>query len=144
MAALIFAEHLRREGLAGRVRVTSAGTGDWHIGQPADYRAAQVLAEHGYTTDHVAAQVNNDHLKAHLLVAIDTGNERSLRRLVAKSGGDRHRIRMLRSFDPEAAAAGDLDVPDPYFHEASFPEVLGMIESAMPGLLDWVRVHLNE
>jgi protein-tyrosine phosphatase len=32
MAEKIFAAHLARAGLAGRVRVSSAGTTDWHTG----------------------------------------------------------------------------------------------------------------
>ena len=133
MAAVVFGEHLRREGLAEAVRVTSAGTGPWHVGEPADERAAKLLAEHGYPTDHVAAQVGEDHLDADLLVALDSGHARALRRLV---GPDR--VRLLRSFDPDAT--GDLDVPDPYYGgDRGFTQVLAMIEAAMPGLVDWVR-----
>ncbi|MDI5980588.1 protein tyrosine phosphatase, partial [Amycolatopsis magusensis] len=36
MAALVFREQLRRAGLADRVRVSSAGIGPWHVGEPAD------------------------------------------------------------------------------------------------------------
>jgi protein-tyrosine phosphatase len=47
---------------------------------------------------------------------------------------------MLRSFDPDAA---ELDVPDPYYGDyAGFGEVLGMVEAAMPGLVEWVRTRL--
>jgi protein-tyrosine phosphatase len=143
MAEMVFREHLRREGLEGRVKVTSAGTGGWHIGQGADYRAAAVLAEHGYLYRHAAAQVNTDHLKADLLVALDGGHERALQRLVARAGGDPSRIRMLRSFDPKAS--GDLDVPDPYYGgNSGFTRVLRMIEDGMPGLIDWVKENLKK
>jgi protein-tyrosine phosphatase len=143
MAEMVFREHLRREGLEDRVRVTSAGTGGWHVGDGADYRAAAVLAEHGYPYKHSAAQVNTDHLKADLLVALDGGHERALQRLVAGTGGDPVRIRMLRSFDPKAR--GDLDVPDPYYGgNSGFTRVLRMIEDGMPGLIAWVRQNLNQ
>jgi protein-tyrosine phosphatase len=143
MAEIVFREHLRWEGLEGRVKVTSAGTGGWHIGQGADYRAAAVLAEHGYPYRHSAAQVNTDHLKADLLVALDGGHERALQRLVARAGGDPSRIRMLRSFDPKAS--GDLDVPDPYYGgDGGFTRVLRMIEDGMPGLVAWVKENLKK
>lgn len=133
MAALVFREHLRRAGLADRVRVTSAGIGGWHVGNPADSRAARTLAAAGYPTEHAAAQVGPEHLDADLLLAMDNGHEAALVDLV---GPDR--VRMFRSFDPDAN--GDLDVPDPYFGDGSgFTEVLGMIEAATPGLLEWVR-----
>ena len=145
MAAIIFREHLRREGLADKVEVSSAGLGDWHVGSSADYRTVETLEQYGYDCEHVAAQVGDQHLRADLILAMDAGNDRALRRMVSASGGDPSRVKMLRSFDPEAAAAGDLDVPDPYFGGRSgFPRVLEMIEATMPDLVAWVREHLDE
>ncbi|HWE87957.1 MAG TPA: low molecular weight protein-tyrosine-phosphatase [Pseudonocardiaceae bacterium] len=133
-AAVVFAEHLRRAGLADVVRVSSAGIGPWHAGEPIDARAGAVLARHGYPIDHVAAQLDADQLTADLLLAMDSGHAKALRRVVA----DPDRVRMFRSFDPDAV--GDLDVPDPYYGGPNgFEDVLAMIEAAMPGLLVWVR-----
>ncbi|ETB25810.1 hypothetical protein O983_09955, partial [Mycobacterium avium 09-5983] len=39
MAEKMFADQLRRRGLADAVRVSSAGTGNWHVGECADERA---------------------------------------------------------------------------------------------------------
>lgn len=136
IAALVFSARLEEEGLADRVRVTSAGTGPWHVGQGADRRAQRVLAAHGYPTSHVAAQVDEDHLSADLLVALDAGHAAELRELLAEDS----RLRMLRSFDPDA---DDEDVADPYYGEYSgFEEVLGQVEAAMPGLVEWVRARV--
>jgi protein-tyrosine phosphatase len=133
MAAMVVREHLRRAGLADQVKVTSAGIGGWHAGDGADNRAQKILADHGYPTAHVAIQVGPEHLDADLLIAMDKGHARELRRLA-----DPGKIRMLRSFDP--AAEGDLDVPDPYYGGiGGFRTVLAMIEAATPGLIDWVR-----
>lgn len=138
MAALVFKAHLEKEGLADRVRVTSAGTGPWHVGEPADRRARRVLAAHGYPTDHVAAQVGTDHLSADLLVALDSGHEAELRELL--DGSDVGELRLLRSFDPDA---DDVDVADPYYGDyAGFEDVLGQVEAAMPGLVEWVRKRI--
>ncbi|MFN2494478.1 MAG: low molecular weight protein-tyrosine-phosphatase [Pseudonocardiaceae bacterium] len=137
MAEIVFADALRREGLHDRVRVSSAGTGDWHVGAPADPRTAETLRRAGYDCTHVAVQLGPQHLSADLVVALDSGHLAELRRLVR----DPERLRLLRSFDP--AAGGDLDVPDPYFGgEHGFDEVLGMVHAAMPGLLAWVRERL--
>jgi protein-tyrosine phosphatase len=136
VAAIIFREHLRRAGLGDLVEVTSAGTGGWHVGDPADPRAAKSLADNGYPTEHSAAQVDDNHLDADLLVALDTGHARALRRLV----GDPERVRLLRSFDPDADG---VDVPDPYYGDkAGFDRVVEMVEAAVPGLLAWVRERL--
>ncbi len=141
IAALVFGEHLRRAGLADRVRVSSAGIGPWHVGEPADPRAQQVLAEHGYPTTHVAAQVNEDHLSADLLLAMDAGHEAALRDLLEHQGDGVERLAMFTSFDP---GAGGVDVPDPYYGEyGGFEAVLAAVEAAIPGLLEWVRANLD-
>lgn len=43
MAARVVESHLERAEPAERVRVTSAGTDDRHVGNPADPRTAAVL-----------------------------------------------------------------------------------------------------
>jgi protein-tyrosine phosphatase len=138
MAEKIFADQLRRRGLGDAVRVTSAGTGNWHVGSCADNRAARVLQAHGYPTDHCAAQLDDEHLAADLVVALGRNHARTLRQL----GVDADRIRILRSFDPRSGAYA-LDVDDPYYGDAQdFEDVLAVIEAALPGLHDWVDERL--
>jgi protein-tyrosine phosphatase len=137
-AELVVAEHVRRAGLDGRVRVTSAGIDPWHVGEPIDRRAREVLARRGYPVEHVAAQVRPEDLTADLVLAMDRGHEKALRKRV----DDSSRVRLLRSFDP--GATRDLEVPDPYYGGPDgFEEVLDMIEAATPGLLAWVRERLD-
>lgn len=136
MAALIVGEHLRRTGLADEVRISSAGIGPWHVGNPADDRAVATLIAHGYPAEHVAAQVDAGHLDADLLLAADRGHLRELRSKV----DDPARVVLLRSFDPSAPEKAE--VPDPYYGgDEGFEDVLSMIERTVPGLLDWVRDH---
>ncbi|ACC41735.1 MULTISPECIES: low molecular weight protein-tyrosine-phosphatase [Mycobacterium ulcerans group] len=140
MAEKMFAHQLRERGLGEAVRVTSAGTGNWHVGNRADERARQVLHSHGYPTDHCAAQVGTDHLEADLVIALGRNHARQLRQL----GVEESRLRMLRSFDPRSGAYV-LDVEDPYYggHD-DFEEVLVVIEAALPGLHDWVDEQLAQ
>ncbi len=63
MAEKMFAHQICQRGLHDVVRVTSAGTAGWHVGKCADERANRVLREHGYPTDHRAAQVGIDHIE---------------------------------------------------------------------------------
>ena len=140
MAEKVFADQLRRRGLGDAVRVTSAGTGNWHAGEGADRRANRVLRAHGYSTDHRAAQVGEDHLAADMVVALGRNHLRLLREL----GVDDDRVRMLRSFDPRSAAHA-LDVEDPYYGDHDdFEQVLTVIEAALPGLHDWVDNRLAQ
>ena len=140
MAEKMFADQLRRRGLGDAVRVTSAGTGNWHVGECADERSTRVLGAHGYPTDHCAAQLNDDHLAADLVVALGRNHIHMLRQL----GVEDDRKRMLRSFDPRSGTYVH-DVEDPYYGDAEdFEEVFAVIEAALPGLHDWVDEQLSQ
>src|SRR3954452_2988577 len=138
MAEKMFAHQIKERGLSDAVRVTSAGTGGWHAGDPADQRASHVLREHGYPSAHCAAQIDSDHLAADLVVALGRNHERMLREM----GVPPNRIRMLRSFDPRSGAHA-LDVEDPYYgtHD-DFEDVFTVIEASLPGLHAWVDEQL--
>jgi protein-tyrosine phosphatase len=134
IAEKVFVHELERAGLAHAVEVGSAGTGSWHIGSPADERAAELLRAEGYPDEHTARQVDAELLSADLLVALDNSHRRALQSMVPEP----ERVQLLRSFDP--AAPPGAEVPDPYYGSADgFTEVLTMIRAAMPGMLDWVR-----
>jgi protein-tyrosine phosphatase len=138
MAEKMFAHQIKERGLADAVRVSSAGTGGWHAGDPADRRASHVLREHGYPTTHCAAQIADAHLSADLVVALGRNHVRMLREL----GVPPTKIRMLRSFDPRSAANA-LDVEDPYYGtQDDFEDVFAVIEASLPGLHDWVDEQL--
>jgi protein-tyrosine phosphatase len=125
-------------GLAGRVEVESAGTGAWHAGQPPDARATVAAGRRGVTLEGAARQVRaSDFRRFDLLVALDRSN---LRELLAQAPDEEaaEKVRLLREFDP--AAAGDLDVPDPYYGgDRGFETVLDMVEAACRGLLEDLR-----
>jgi protein-tyrosine phosphatase len=138
MAEKMFAHQIRERGLDSQVRVTSAGTGDWHVGSEVDARAERVLRGHGYPTAHRAAQLNTDHLGADLVVALG----RNHARMLAHLGVPSERIKLLRSFDPRSGVHA-LDVEDPYYGaHADFEETYQVIEASLPGLHDWVDEQL--
>jgi protein-tyrosine phosphatase len=139
IAEKVLVDELHKAGMAHRVRVTSAGTGGWHVGSGAAGRAATLLRAHGYPHTHDARQLDAELLAADLLVALDNENRRVLQSKVPEP----QRVRMLRSFDPDAPAGAD--VPDPYYGtEDGFDEVLGMVRASMPGLLTWIRRQLPD
>lgn len=142
-ADIVMRSLLQRDGLSARVQVASAGTGDWHVGQPIDPRAGEVLGRAGYDPSrHRAQQFASDWFdRFDLVVAMDRKNRWFLEQ-VAPSSQAREKIRMLRSYDADAARRGDLDVPDPYYDDG-FDDVLRMVEVACRGLLDDVRSRLG-
>lgn len=140
MAEKMFAHQISERGLGDVVRVTSAGTGNWHAGEGADVRARRVLRDHGYPTGHRAAQVDGDHLSADLVIALGRNHQRLLREL----GVEDSRLRMLRSFDPRSGAHTP-DVEDPYYGDHSdFETAFVVIEAALPGLHEWVDQRLAQ
>ena len=146
-AEAVLRRQLADAGLAGQVAVDSAGLGDWHVGAGADRRSAAALRQRGYPAwEHRARQFRaSDFADRDLVVALDAAHERDLRAL-APTAADRDKVRLLRSYDPVAAAAGpgELDVPDPYYGGADgFERVLDLVEAACRGLLGEVRAQLG-
>ena len=127
-------------GLSEQVVVDSAGTGDWHLGHPADPRTIAVLDEAGYPHDHIARQIAPHWMDGiDLLLAMDEANYADLVAMLPADGGPQ--LRMMRSFDPALAHLPephpDLAVPDPYYGgPEDYTEVLQMIEEAADGLVD--------
>ncbi|GAA3987148.1 low molecular weight protein-tyrosine-phosphatase [Streptomyces marokkonensis] len=143
MAEAVFHARVVDAGLDGLVEADSAGTDGWHEGEGADPRAVTVLEENGYGVAHTARQFQPSWFsRLDLVVALDTGHLRALRRL-APTEQDAVKVRLLRSYDA-AADRGDLDVPDPYYGGVDgFGECLEMVETASTGLLAAVREQVE-
>ncbi len=148
MAEVVLRSELDRVGLAGRVEVDSAGTGDWHIGSPMDARARAELALRGYDgSGHRARQFGPSWFGRYdLVAAMDTANLRDLRAMApGREAADR--IRLFRSFDPALAGQpdgpgeqdadpnGNPDVPDPYGGTAAdYALTFDFVQPAAAGL----------
>jgi protein-tyrosine phosphatase len=124
---------LASEGIDG-VEVDSAGTGDWHVGNPADPRAIAAATDRGVEINGSARQVRpEDFEEFDLILAMDRSNHADL---LAMDGADPDKVRLFR----EMAGEGELDVPDPYYGgEDGFAEVLDILESGCVVVLEEVR-----
>ncbi|UDG82982.1 low molecular weight protein-tyrosine-phosphatase [Candidatus Vallotia lariciata] len=130
-----------RAGLANKIHLDSAGTGDWYVGAAPDPRACCAAISRGYTLDELRVrQISaSDFVQFDLLLPMDHNNVTELHRSCPLEY--RHKIQLLMEF----ARHHDTDiVKDPYFgnHEA-FDRVLDEIEDACDGLLVNLR-HLYE
>ncbi|TDE98943.1 low molecular weight phosphotyrosine protein phosphatase [Occultella glacieicola] len=128
-------------GLTDAVRVFSAGTGDWHLGEDADHRALSVLTENGHTlTDHRARRfAPPDFADADLILALDQSHVDALRRLTPDPAAQ-EKVRLLRSFDADRE---DDEVADPYYGDRRDFEVsYAQISAAAPGVVAHVRERL--
>jgi protein-tyrosine phosphatase len=134
MAEVVMRDLVEAAGLSDRVVVTSAGTGEWHVGEHADPRTVAALHDRGFDgSTHRARQFDPAWFESlDLVVALDRSHERVLRSW-ARSDDDRQKIRLLLSFDQEYA--GRSDVPDPYYSDAAmFDSVLAMVEHSCRAL----------
>lgn len=130
--------HLAREaGVDGDLRVESAGTGAWHVGELPDPRSREVAERNGVRLPSRARQVApTDLVEFDVIVAMDRSNLRDLEELCAAHGGSA-RLVLMRDFDPEP---GDGEVPDPYFGgDSGFDDVFRMVERSARGLLQELR-----
>jgi protein-tyrosine phosphatase len=126
--------------LGERIEIDSAGTGNWHIGEPPDPRAQQAASRRGYDLSALRgrqiAAADFEHFD--LLIAMDDANVAALTRICPP--GQRDKIRLLMEFDPQADVR---EVVDPYFGgDAGFETVLDQCEAACSGLLTALRAQL--
>lgn len=134
MAEIVLRELINEAGLSAVVSVTSAGTGDWHVGEQADPRTIDALSRRGYDgRQHRAKQFETRSFDRYdLIVVLDRTHERVVRSW-ARTDSDKSKIRLLTSFDPVLSQRAD--VADPYYSdEAMFDSVLSTIEQACKSL----------
>lgn len=124
-------------GLAGKIMVDSAGTHDYHVGEPPDARAVEAAARRGYDLSGLRARkfMREDFQRFELVLAMDRDNQGILARLAQPSAG--YRLRMMMEY---ASRFQEIEVPDPYYGGPDgFDRVLDMIEDAGQGLLEALR-----
>lgn len=132
------AEGVFRNLLAARaphlaIEIDSAGTHDYHVGEPPDERAIAAARRRGIDLSALRARTvrASDFTYYDLVVAMDEENLRELRRRAPAS--QHGRIRLMMEFVPAAAVRA---VPDPYYGGSQgFEQVLDLLEEAAEGLL---------
>nr|WP_245980135.1 low molecular weight protein-tyrosine-phosphatase [Gryllotalpicola protaetiae] len=134
MAEVVFRDLAAKAGVGARVASSSAGTGDWHVGEPADHRTVEALHRRGYDgKTHRARQFDPDWFDAlDLVVALDHSHKRILDHW-ALTPENEAKVALLMDFAPHG---GPADVPDPYYSDdAMFDTVLDLVERACAGLV---------
>ena len=140
-AEAVFRARVEEAGLAQRILVDSAGTHDYHIGDPPDERAQRAALQRGYDMSTLRGrQVEiSDFTRFDYVLAMDRANLAILQRLCPQAQRER-----LGLFLEYASRHGEREVPDPYYGGAGgFERVLAMAEDASEGLLEQIRkTHL--
>ena len=142
MAEGVLRHYVDKAGLAGRIKTDSAGTHDFHVGEAPDPRAQKAAAKRGYDISKLMGRqvIRRDFSEFDYVLAMDELNMRQLTRLCPPE--QRHKLRLFMEF-----AYGNTvrEVADPYGGtDQDFETVLDLLESAAEGLLDHVRVQLED
>ena len=130
-----------KRGLAGKVRVASAGTHDYHVGECPDPRTMKHAKKRGYDLSaQRAQQLSAAHFREYdYILAMDRGHMRIIRALAPKDA--KARIGMF--LEASAQWKGE-DVPDPYYGGVEgFERVLDMVEEAAARWLDRFEAELD-
>lgn len=138
MAEAVLRHKVRAAGLADRIHVASAGTGNWHIGEPAHPGTLEVLRRYGIAHDGCARQVTlRDLQAADYVIAMAQDNLRALQAL-DRGGVLDGKLALLLDFAPQV---GVRDVPDPYY-TGEFERVYELVDAGCQGLLEHIcRQH---
>jgi protein-tyrosine phosphatase len=140
MAEAIFREKVKNEGLADRIKVDSAGTGDWHIGNPPHEGTREILKANRISDEGLfARQIKASDLNEYdYIIAMDTENVKNIKKLGGHSSTVK--IKRLLDFVDDPLLT---DVPDPYF-TGNFDEVYELINEGCERLLREIKKDLLE
>jgi len=111
------------------IEVDSAGTIDYHSGNPPDRRSIEIMKENDIDISDQRSRVfcRNDFEIYDLILAMDKQNLIDLRSL-ASNDNERSKIKLVLEYD---------DVPDPYYGgEEGFENVFKLLDQAIPRWLE--------
>ncbi len=141
MAEAVLRHKVEEAGLSHHIQVDSAGTGDYHIGEPPHSGTRRKLEEMGVSWEGIKArQVKlQDFGTFTYVIAMDEENLRNLRRL---SGGDhQEKIRLLSSFAEDSRFDCGVHVPDPWY-TGDFQQTYDLVSLGCSRLLDYLKTQL--
>jgi protein-tyrosine phosphatase len=133
MAEGVFRNHVHKAGLAGRIVSDSAGTHDYHVGEPPDPRAQRAARRRGYDIGALRGRqvARSDFAEFDHLLAMDRMNLRALARLCPAEHA--HKLELFLEY---AGIESAREVPDPYYGgEEGFERVLDLVEEAAQRML---------
>lgn len=127
MAEGILRDKIQKKGIDAVVE--SAGTGDYHVGEPADPRSVEVATKNDIDINsHTARQFTvSDFDDYDLIYAMDKSNYQNIMKLT-RNKTDQAKVNILMN---EVMPGENQDVPDPYFGgKHGFDNVFKMIDLA--------------
>ena len=137
----VFLQKVKDRGLVNQIQVDSAGTHNYHPGNPPDERSQAHAVKRGYDLSALRArQISDSDFERHdLILAMDWDN---LALIQEECPADHlGKVRRLTEF---CLKHDSPVVPDPYYGgKDGFEHVLDLVEDACEGLMRYVERQLD-
>jgi len=142
-AEAVFRNYVEKAGLGQKIVIDSAGTHDYHIGDPPDKRTQRTAIRRGYDMSNLRGRQVEvaDFERFDYVLAMDEANLTILQGL--RPANTQSHLGLFLAFAGHHSAS---EVPDPYYGGAEgFERVLDMVEEGAEGLLKHIRKqHLGD
>jgi protein-tyrosine phosphatase len=130
---------IEQAGWSDWVFLDSAGTHDYHVGEPPDPRTLRAACARGYDLSALRARQirRDDFFRFHWILAMDRGHLAILERL--RPPGAQATVAL---FLQKSRRQPNGEVPDPYYGgPEGFAAVLDLIEEGCSGWLTWLAEY---
>lgn len=134
MAEAMFRDLIKREGLENQIKVDSAGTGNWHVGEPPHHGTRRILDQYKISYEGLKARQikDKDFEDYQYIIVMDDSNLKDVKRL---SGSKNVFISRLLDLVPHLE---NKNVPDPYY-TGNFEETYNLVLAGCQSLLEKIK-----
>ncbi len=141
LAEALFNQLLTERGLADQIQCDSAGTGDWHVGEPPDPRTLAVARQYRVPIEHRGRQFVPANFTAYdYIVVMDASNRSNVLAQLPPNTTAEH-VFLMRQFDDKPSQQ---DVPDPYWGgERGFDDMYHLLHRCCINLLAYIEERLT-
>ncbi|MBT8378123.1 MAG: low molecular weight phosphotyrosine protein phosphatase [Ignavibacteria bacterium] len=129
---------IKKKDLAGLIEIDSAGTIDYHEGEPPDPRMIAHASKRGYNLNSLARQFNPQKDFEHFdyIITMDDENYKHIISLDDQKK-HKHKVFKITSFAKDKNIS---EVPDPYYRGSKgFELVLDILENSVNGLINRIE-----
>ena len=138
MAQGILEKKVADAGLQDQITVDSAGTSDYHIGDPPDLRAVEKSRAYDIDISHYRGRQfeKDDFDEFDRIFAMDFSNYENILRL-SRDTADSQKVEMILNLNNPNS---NMSVPDPYYGgEEGFENVYQLLDAACDQLMEQIQ-----
>ncbi|MFJ8237756.1 low molecular weight protein-tyrosine-phosphatase [Ureibacillus sp. NPDC094379] len=137
MAEAVMRHLIEEKGLTDQMKVDSAGTSSYHLGEPPHKGTRAKLKEYGISTSGMKGRqvTSEDFEQFDYIVGMDASNVRNIRKMLGQP--DHPKIFRFLDLTPHQA-----DVPDPYY-TGDFQETYDLVKEGCEVLLNKILSEQN-